>query len=104
MIYTTAEEQAAYPGGPLAFSEYVKKNLKYPVTARTSSIQGKVFITFVIERDGTLNDIKVLRGVRADIDAEAIRLVKASGKWMPVKYRNAAVRQQYTLPVSFDLY
>jgi TonB family protein len=104
MIYTTAEEQAAYPGGPLAFSEYVKKNLKYPVTARTSSIQGKVFITFVIERDGTLNDIKVLRGVRADIDAEAIRLVKASGKWMPAKYRNAAVRQQYTLPVSFDLY
>ncbi|GAB3920807.1 TonB family protein [Mucilaginibacter myungsuensis] len=102
-IYSAVEQQASYPDGAQKFVEYVKSNMRYPTAARANNVQGKVFLTFVVEQDGSLTDIKVLRGVSKDIDEEAVRLVKASGKWQPAKLGSSVVRQQYTLPISFDL-
>jgi protein TonB len=85
----------------LKFSEYLAKTLRYPAEAKEASITGKVFLTFVIEKNGGLTDIRVLRGLGSGCDEEAIRVLKASPKWIPGQQNGEVVREQFTLPVSF---
>lgn len=102
-IYSAVEIQASFPGGLNEFAGFLAKNIRYPAEARQKGIQGRVYLTFVIERDGSLSDIKVIRGVSADIDAEAIRVLKISPKWIPGKQYGVTIREQYTVPISFNL-
>lgn len=102
-VYTSVQQSAEFPGGINAFYQFLGKNLHYPPEARTSNIQGKVFLTFIVEQDGSLTDIKVLRGIGHGLDEEAIRVIKSSPKWTPGKQNGKPVRQQYTVPIQFTL-
>ncbi|GAB3938207.1 energy transducer TonB [Mucilaginibacter myungsuensis] len=102
-IFSAVEESAEYPGGIDKFYKYLENTMKYPSVARENNVQGKVFLTFVVEKDGALTDIKVLRGIGSGCDEEAVRVVKGSKKWKPGMQNGRAVRQQYTVPISFTL-
>lgn len=102
-VFTIVEEMPGYPGGDAKMYEYLGKNIKYPQIARESSIQGRVFVNFVVEPDGSVTNVKVLRGIGGGCDEEAMRVVKSMPKWKPGKQRGKAVRVSYTLPVVFKL-
>ena len=102
-VFTIVEEMPGYPGGDAKMYEYLGKNIKYPQIARESSIQGRVFVNFVVEPDGSVTNVKVLRGIGGGCDEEAMRVVKSMPKWKPGKRRGKAVRVSYTLPVVFKL-
>jgi len=101
--YTNREEEGEYKGGIEAFYDYLSKTIRYPPHSREKKIQGKVFVTFVIEKDGSLHDIKVLRAPSEEIGIETTRVIAASPLWKPCLLRGILVRQQYTVPVSFTL-
>ena len=100
-IFQVVEDMPSFPGGNV--SKWIAKNVKYPVLAMENGIQGKVFIQFVIERDGSITDVKVARGVDASLDKEAVRVVQSMPKWKPGKQRGKPVRVAYTLPINFQL-
>jgi protein TonB len=102
-IFMVVESMPSFPGGEPALYKYLGENIKYPQMAKESGIQGRVFVTFVVERDGTVTDVRVLRGIGGGCDEEAIRVVKNMPKWTPGKQRGKAVRVQYNLPVKFTL-
>ena len=102
-IFQIVEEMPSYPGGEAKLFEYIKKNMKYPQIARESGIKGRVFISFVVEPDGSVSNVKVLRGIGGGCDEEAMRVVKSMPKWKPGKQRGKAVRVSYMLPVNFQL-
>ena len=102
-IFQIVEEMPAFPGGEAKLMEYVGKNIKYPQIARETGIQGRVFIGFVVEPDGSVSNVKLLRGIGGGCDEEAMRVVKSMPKWKPGKQRGKAVRVQYMLPVNFRL-
>ena len=102
-IFQIVEEMPAYPGGDQKLMEYVAKNIKYPQIARETGIQGRVFVGFVVEPDGSVSNVKVLRGIGGGCDEEAVRVVKSMPKWKPGKQRGKAVRVSYMLPVNFKL-
>ena len=102
-VFTIVEEMPSYPGGDGKMYEYLGKNIKYPQIARESGIQGRVFVNFVVEPDGSVSNVKVLRGIGGGCDEEAMRVVKTMPKWKPGKQRGKAVRVSYTLPVVFKL-
>jgi len=102
-VFTIVEEMPSYPGGDAKMYEYLGKNIKYPQIARESGIQGRVFVNFVVEPDGSVSNVKVLRGIGGGCDEEAIRVVKSMPKWKAGKQRGKAVRVSYTLPVVFKL-
>ena len=102
-IFQIVEEMPAYPGGDQRLMEYVAKNIKYPQIARETGIQGRVFVGFVVEPDGSVSNVKVLRGIGGGCDEEAVRVVKSMPKWKPGKQRGKAVRVSYMLPVNFKL-
>ncbi len=101
--FTSFEMLPEFKGGIEAFMNFIAKNLHYPSDARDSGIQGRVIITFVVERDGTLNDIKVIRGLSQSIDNESIRIIKLSPPWQPGIQNGAPVRVQYSVPIAFSL-
>lgn len=102
-IFSVVEESAAPKGGMNAFYEFVKSKMKYPAQARRMGIEGRVFVEFVIERDGRLTDVKALKGIGAGCDEEAIRIVQSSPAWNPGKQRGKPVRQRYVIPIFFKL-
>lgn len=102
-IFQIVEEMPTFPGGEQKLLEYVAKNVKYPQIARESGIKGRVFISFVVEPDGSVSNVKVLRGIGGGCDEEAMRVVKSMPKWKPGKQRGKAVRVSYMLPVNFQL-
>ena len=102
-IFQIVEEMPAFPGGEAKLMEYVAKNIKYPQIARETGIQGRVFVGFVVEPDGSVSNVKVLRGIGGGCDEEAVRVVKSMPKWKPGKQRGKTVRVSYTLPVVFRL-
>lgn len=102
-IFTAVEHSAEFPGGIQKFYDYLGKQIKYPAAARENNVQGKVYMTFVVEKDGSLTDIKVMRGIGSGCDEEAIRVLKASPKWKPGEQNGRTVRQQYTVPINFTL-
>ena len=102
-IFTVVESMPEFPNGMKELYIYLGNNIKYPVMAKESGIQGKVYVTFVVEKNGSITDVKVLRGIGGGCDEEAIRVVAAMPKWKPGKQRGKPVRVQYNLPVRFTL-
>lgn len=102
-IFTVVESMPEFKGGMQQLYTYLGTNIKYPVMAKESGIQGKVYVTFVVERDGSITDVKVLRGIGGGCDEEAIRVVGGMPRWKPGKQRGKPVRVQYNLPVRFTL-
>ena len=102
-IFTAVEHGPTFPGGMMKFYDFIKENLKYPDKARENGVEGRVVLGFVVEKDGSLSDIKVLRSVSPECDAEAIRLLKASQKWDPGTQNGHIVRVMYNVIVSFKL-
>ncbi len=102
-IFQIVEEMPSYPGGDKALMEYIAKNIKYPQIARESGIQGRVFVGFVVEPDGHVSNVKLLRGIGGGCDEEAMRVIKSMPKWKPGKQRGKAVRVSYQIPVMFKL-
>ncbi len=102
-IFTGVEVPPVFEGGMTAFSEYIAANIKYPLEAQKQNIQGKVFLFFVVEKDGSLSHIRVLRSVSKEIDEEAIRVLKNSPKWTPGFQNGKPVRVYYSLPITFSL-
>jgi len=102
-IFTVVEAMPQFKGGSGELYSFLSSNIKYPVMAKESGIQGKVYVTFVVERDGSVTDVKLLRGIGGGCDEEAIRVVASMPKWTPGKQRGKPVRVQYNLPVRFTL-
>ena len=102
-IFTVVENDPEFPGGMEALYKYLAQNIKYPQLARDNGITGKVYVTFVVERDGSIANPKVLRDIGGGCGQEAIRVVKSMPKWTPGKQRGKAVRVQFNLPVNFSL-
>lgn len=102
-IFTVVENDPEFPGGMEALYKYLRDNIKYPQLARDNNITGKVYVTFVVERDGSIANPRVLKDIGGGCGAEAIRVVKSMPKWSPGKQRGKAVRVQFNLPVSFNL-
>ena len=86
-----------------ALMQYLGSHIKYPTVAEENGIQGRVICTFVVERDGSITDVKVARSVDPSLDKEAVRVVSSMPKWIPGKQNGSAVRVKYTLPVTFKL-
>jgi len=102
-IFTVVESMPSFPGGDAARIKYLNENIKYPQMARESGIQGRVFVTFVVERNGAVTDVRVLRGIGGGCDEEAIRVIKNMPKWNSGKQRGKAVRVQFNMPILFKL-
>jgi protein TonB len=102
-IFKVVEKMPSYPGGEAEMFKYLQANLKYPPIAKESGIQGKVYIRFLVEKDGSIARVEVLRGVHPSCDEEAMRVVKNMPKWQPGEQRGKPVRVWYTLPVHFKL-
>lgn len=102
-IFTIVENDPEFPGGMDALREFIQKNLQYPQLARENGIEGKVYVTFVVEPDGSITNIKVLRDIGGGCGAEAVRIVKLMPKWNPGTQRGKPVRVQFNLPIEFKL-
>lgn len=102
-IFTAVEQEPGFKGGMDKFIGFLERNLRYPADAEKNRVQGKVYITFVVEKDGKLSDIKVVRGVSRTIDAEAVRVIGMSPKWNPGIQNNRPVKVQFTIPINFVL-
>ncbi|MBL7906183.1 MAG: energy transducer TonB [Bacteroidales bacterium] len=102
-IFTMVEESPSFPGGDEARIRFLTENINYPQIARESSIHGTVYVTFVVERNGNVTDVRVLRGIGGGCDEEAIRVIKAMPKWSPGKQRGKPVRVQFNMPIKFTL-
>ena len=102
-IFEVVEQMPSFPGGDAALMAFLSKNIKYPVVAEENGIQGRVIATFVVERDGSITDVKVVKSVDPSLDKEAVRVLKSMPKWIPGKQNGSAVRVKYTVPVTFRL-
>ena len=102
-VFDVVEEMPSFPGGQGALMSFLSSNIKYPVVAQENGVQGRVIVGFVVERDGSISDVKVMRSVDPSLDREAQRVVKAMPKWKPGKQNGSAVRVKYTVPVVFRL-
>ncbi|MGZ3778580.1 MAG: TonB family protein [Mucilaginibacter sp.] len=101
--FSEAEMEPLPKGGMGEFYKFLAKNIHYPAVAKENNIQGEVFLTFIVERDGKLNDIKILRGIGAGCDEEALRVLKLSPPWSPGFHYGIPVRVKYQVPISFAL-
>ena len=102
-VFDVVEQMPSFPGGPSALMQYLSSNIKYPVVAEENGVQGRVVCTFVVERDGSITDVRVVKSVDPSLDKEAVRVVKSMPKWIPGKQNGSAVRVKYTVPVTFKL-
>ena len=102
-VFDVVEEMPSFPGGNGALMSYLNSNTKYPVVAQENGVQGRVIISFVVERDGSISDVRVARSVDPSLDREAQRVVKSMPRWKPGKQNGSAVRVKYTVPVVFRL-
>ena len=102
-VYEVCEQMPIFEGGDAALLEYLRENLKYPDKTKDRGVQGRLVIGFIVEKDGSLTDVKVLRHVDIALDAEALRVVKGMPKWIPGRQNEQRVRVRYNVPVSFRL-
>lgn len=102
-VFDVVEQMPSYPGGMGALMQYLSSNIKYPKESENISGQGRVLTTFVVEKDGSISDVKIIRSAHPTLDAEAIRVVKNMPKWIPGKEGRKPVRVKYTLPITFRL-
>lgn len=102
-VYMSVEKNPEFPGGVNAMMDYLRGNLKYPESAKKNKQEGRVFIGFIVEKDGSVSNVKVLRGVCEELDSEAVRVVKSMPTWIAGRDKGKPVRVQYTLPIVFKL-
>lgn len=102
-VFEVVEQMPSFPGGPQALQQWLHDNVKYPVVAQENGVQGRVVVSFVVEKDGSITDVNVMKSVDPSLDKEAARVVKAMPKWIPGKQNGSAVRVKYMVPVSFRL-
>lgn len=102
-VFDIVEQQPLFPGGPAALMKYLSDHTKYPVVAQENGVQGRVTVQFVVEKDGSISDVHVLRGVDPSLDKEAVRVVKSMPRWTPGKQNGINVRVNYRVPVLFRL-
>lgn len=102
-VFDAVEQMPSFPGGDAELMKYLSSHIKYPVVAEENGIQGRVIATFVVERDGSISDVKVIKSVDPSLDKEAIRVLKSMPKWIPGRQNGSAVRVKYTVPVTFRL-
>ncbi len=102
-VFDVVEQMPSFPGGPAELMKYLASNIKYPVVAEENGVQGRVIVTFVVEKDGSITDVRVVKSVDPSLDKEAARVVKSMPKWIPGKQNGSAVRVKYTVPVTFRL-
>jgi protein TonB len=102
-VFDVVEQMPEYPGGQAALIEYISNNVKYPDDAAKKKVEGKVFVTFVVDTDGKITDVSLLRKVFPSLDAEAIRVISGMPNWIPGKQKGQVVRVKYTVPIMFRL-
>ncbi len=102
-VYDVVEQMPAFPGGQSALFSWIAKNMKYPPVAEENGIQGRVVVTCVIDHDGSVTDVKVVKGVDPSLDKEALRVVKSMPKWEPGRQNGKTVRVKYSIPLTFSL-
>jgi len=102
-VFDVVEQMPSFPGGDAELMKFLNSHIKYPAVAEENGIQGRVVATFVVERDGSITDVKVIKSVDPSLDKEAIRVLKSMPKWIPGKQNGSAVRVKYTVPVTFRL-
>ena len=102
-VFFIVEDMPEFPGGELALRKYIANAIKYPVIAQENGIQGKVYVTFVVDKDGGISDARIARGVDPSLDKEALRVVNTLPKWKPGMQRGKPVRVSYTVPINFVL-
>jgi len=103
VVFQVVETMPSFPGGDASLFKFLGDNVKYPVIAQENGIQGRVICQFVVNKDGSIVDVEVVRPVDPSLDKEAIRVIKSMPKWSPGKQRGKSVRVKYTLPVNFKL-
>ena len=102
-IFTIVEQQPNFPGGTSSFLLYIQKNLKYPDQAKRMGIEGKVFVRFVVDKEGKLSEVEVVKGIGAGCGEEAVRVIQNSPKWQPGKQRGRKVSVRIVVPLTFTL-
>ncbi|KRO55248.1 MAG: energy transducer TonB [Cryomorphaceae bacterium BACL11 MAG-121001-bin54] len=102
-FFMVVENMPEFPGGDAGLMKYIQKNVKYPPIAKEYNITGKVFVSFIVDKSGSVSDVKIARGVDKSLDAEALRVVKSLPKYKPGKQRGKAVRVMFTIPINFTL-
>jgi protein TonB len=102
-FFMVVENMPEFPGGDLGLMKYIQKNVKYPAIAKEYNITGKVYVSFIVDRSGSVTNVKIVRGVDKNLDAEAMRVVKSLPKYKPGKQRGKAVRVMFTIPINFTL-
>ncbi len=102
-VFDIVEQMPEYPGGQAALFEFISKNVKYPDDAVKKKVEGKVFVTFVVDTDGKITDVSLMRKVFPSLDAEAVRVISAMPNWIPGKQKGQVVRVKYTVPIMFRL-
>jgi len=101
--FMVVEKMPEFPGGTAALMDYLRKNIKYPAVCRENNIQGRVLVQFIVNKDGSIVDVDVVKSVNPYLDKEAVRVISGMPKWSPGEQRNKPVRVRYTVPVNFKL-
>ena len=102
-FFMVVENMPEFPGGDLGLMKYIQKNVRYPAIAKEYNITGKVYVSFIVDTSGSVTNVKIVRGVDKNLDAEAVRVVKSLPKYKPGKQRGKAVRVMFTIPINFTL-
>lgn len=102
-FFMVVENMPEFPGGDLGLMKYIQKNVKYPAIAKEYNITGKVYVSFIVDKKGSVTNVKIVRGVDKNLDAEAMRVVKSLPKYKPGKQRGKSVRVMFTIPINFTL-
>lgn len=102
-VFEKVEDMPEFPGGEQAMMDFVGKNVQYPKEAMEKEISGRVLVGFIVEKDGSVNEVKIVRGIGGGCDEEAVRVVKAMPKWKPGKQDGKTVRVSYTMPFFFKM-
>ena len=102
-VFDVVEQMPEYPGGMQALFEFISQNIKYPADAQKQKVEGRVLAKFVIETDGSISDIEVVKHAFPSLDAEAVRVIQAMPKWIPGRQKGQAVRVKFVMPINFSL-
>lgn len=103
-VYSVVEKMPEFPGGQAALFKYLSENVEYPLIAKENGIQGRVMCEFIVDKDGSITEVKVTRSVDPSLDREAVRVIKSMPKWNPGKQKGKPVRVKYTMPINFRAY
>ena len=102
-FFMVVENMPEFPGGDLGLMKFIQKNVRYPAIAKEYNITGKVYVSFIVDKKGNVTNVKIVRGVDKNLDAEAVRVVSSLPKYKPGKQRGKAVRVMFTIPINFTL-